>query len=311
MKPIEKVLVFGRGAVGLTLGQILFEHLGPEHFAFGCNAARREKYEKDPVKINGKPVVFPYTDDPEAFGKADLILFFTKYSALPAVMEEAAPFMDEHTILMCGTNGILSESDLRKRFPENITLRTIAQKMDSVYADNQLTFENYGELVFGEDGEGQHDAAMAVKALFDACHFPYIESAQIVKDQCSKLMVNCGINQICAAFGLNYGDVASDPRWNAMFREAMEEARAVLNQDGAGLEEEQVLSWLEAEKKFAPEGMPSMAQDVKAGRPTELILFSGTILPMARQSQTAVPVLQDFYDRIAAIDADNAEAADQ
>lgn len=305
-KEIRKVLIAGRGAVGLTLGKILADHLPEADFAFVCDPERKKRYEKNPVIINGKPVVFQYTDNPEEFGKADLILFFTKYGALPAAMEEAAPFMDEDTILMCGTNGILSETDLRRRFPDSITLRTIAQKMDAVYHDNQLTFENAGELVFGQDEKGQEQAAAAVQNLFDACGFPYILSQDIVKDQYSKLTANCGINQVCAAFGLNYGDVAENPRWNAMYREAMEETRAVLNAHGANLGEDVVLGWIEAEKGFAKDGMPSMAQDVKAGRKTELELFSGTVLPMAEEKDVAVPVLKDLYERIAKLDEQNA-----
>lgn len=83
--------------------------------------------------------------------RQDLILIASKYGALPMVMEEIAPFVDKNTILMSAINGIVSEDDLRRRFPENVVLRTIAQKMDSVYSGNQMNHTQTGELVFGAD----------------------------------------------------------------------------------------------------------------------------------------------------------------
>lgn len=94
---------------------------------------RINRYRNEPLIVDGKPVFFPYVSKEEEFGKADLILIASKYGALPMVMEEIAPFVDKNTILMSAINGIVSEDDLRRRFPENVVLRTIAQKMDSVY----------------------------------------------------------------------------------------------------------------------------------------------------------------------------------
>lgn len=48
-----------------------------------------------------------------------------------------------------------------------------------------------------------------------------------------------------------------------------------------------------------------MAQDVRAGRVSELSLFAGTIVPLAHEHGIDVPVLEDLYARILAIDEKN------
>lgn len=80
-------------------------------------------------------------------------------------------FVDKNTILMSAINGIVSEDDLRRRFPENVVLRTIAQKMDSVYSGNQMNHTQTGELVFGADDPSQHEAQEKVRELLNAVIF--------------------------------------------------------------------------------------------------------------------------------------------
>lgn len=307
-QPIKKVLVFGRGAVGITLGRILAHAMPADDFAFGCDPARKEKYETHPLLVNGVQETYRYVSDPSEFGKADLVLFAGKYGALPAMMEEAAGYIDDHTILMCASNGILSEDDLHRRFPHSTVIRTIAQKMDAVYTEDAVHFTNEGELVFGPDNPGQQEVCLRLRELFDRTHFPYVLSKHIKHDQYSKLMANCGINQVCAAYGLTYGDVAKDPKWNAMYVGAMEECRQILNTyKNAGLTRQKVEDWAKAEKTWDPGAMPSMAQDVRAGRQTELTIFSGCVLPMAKHVHLDAPILTELYDRISAIDAANAQ----
>jgi len=51
------------------------------------------------------------------------------------------------------------------------------------------------------------------------------------------------------------------------------------------------------------EGMPSMRQDIIAHRKTELSLFSGTVVPIAKKLGIQTPVLEDLARRIRAIEA--------
>lgn len=300
---IQNVCVCGRGAVGLTFGELFHEHLGADHFAYIVDESRKERYEKQNVTMNGKPLSFRYLADgnsgDEQF-KADLILFACKSYSLEQAMEQAQLFLHEGTILMSAINGMASEDRLEKKFPDLTVIHTIAQNMDTRYdpQNQQGTLTTHGELVFGPVSEERVEAALAVRQLFDQCHVPYQYSAQILLDQASKLMFNCGINQVCAAYGVTYGQVAQDPEYNAIFRNAMEEARQVLNAKGHGVTVEQLNAWADRVATFDPDSMPSMAQDVMFKRPVELDLFAGTIIPWAKECGIEVPVMEDLARRI-------------
>ncbi|MCF0260537.1 MAG: ketopantoate reductase family protein [Erysipelotrichaceae bacterium] len=311
MMEIKNVLICGRGAVGSLMGKILFDALGKDHVVFAVDEKRKQRYEKNPLIINGQPADFKYISPEDKWTKANLALFFTKYGGLKEAMETAAPFIGPETILMSGINGIISEDDLRARFPQNTVIRTIAQKMDSRYTGSEVTYSVKGELVFGLENDQKNDpkaqeALKAVQELFDKAELPYILSKDIVKDQWSKLMANCGLNQTSAAYDAPYGKILHDPAILKVFVDAMEEVRAVANAMGIDLTEEMVKDWVQSLETYDPNSMPSMRQDVLAGRQTEEALFSKTVVPLGKKLGVPTPVLEMLMEKIDAIDAANA-----
>ncbi|WP_323089468.1 2-dehydropantoate 2-reductase [Allobaculum sp. JKK-2023] len=298
---LATVLVCGRGAVGMTMGDLFAKTLPQGQFAFLCDPARARRYASKPVQVNGTVTQYPIlaSDSSKPF-VADLILFACKAYSLDEAMEQARPFMNEQTILMSAINGISSEEKLMKTFPNNPVIHTIAQNMDSRYDPHEQTlqFSTRGELVFGVIAPELEEKADQVQELFDRCHLPYTRSQTILLDQYSKLMFNCGINQVCAAYQATYGQVAADPKLNQIFRQAMEEARRVLAGLGTDPGKERMENWAARLSTLDPDSMPSMAQDVMYHRPVELELFSGTIVPKAREFNIPVPVLEDLMTRI-------------
>lgn len=300
-QPLANVLVCGRGAVGMTMGDLFAKTLPQDQFAFLCDPARARRYVSKPVTVNGTPRQYPVlaSDSSRPF-VADLILFACKAYSLDEAMEQARPFMNDQTILMSAINGISSEEKLMKTFPNNPVIHTIAQNMDSRYdPQNQtLQFTTRGELVFGVIALELEEKADRVQELFDRCHLPYTRSKTILLDQYSKLMFNCGINQVCAAYEATYGDVTTDPQLHSIFRQAMEEARSVLAALGTDPGRERMDTWAARLSTLDPKSMPSMAQDVMFHRPVELELFSGTIVPKAKELNIPVPTLEDLMARI-------------
>lgn len=303
MKPIEKVLIAGRGAVGLTFGNVLAKAMPAGNFAFLCDEKRRQRYEQDPVRINNQPQDFCYVSSPEDFGKADLILFCTKYMGLKDAMEEAAGFVGEDTILISGINGIVSEDDLKARFPNNQVIRAIAQKMDSRYGNNAMNYSQVGELVVGMEDPSQKEDFERLLSFFDQTGFPYVLSDDIVKAQYVKLMANCAINEICAAYTKTYGDLVNDPEYLRMFVDTMEEVRQCAASRGVLLTEEDKMGWVEATKKLDPNSMPSMAQDAMARRPMETELFGKTVIPWGKAAGIPVDHLEDLVRRLDEMEA--------
>ena len=52
------------------------------------------------------------------------------------------------------------------------------------------------------------------------------------------------------------------------------------------------------------EGKPSMAQDVEAGRFSEVELFSGAVLQFGKKHNIDTPVNQSLYNKITSIESE-------
>jgi 2-dehydropantoate 2-reductase len=73
--------------------------------------------------------------------------------------------------------------------------------------------------------------------------------------------------------------------------------------EGTGLERADIDAWLATLAGLNPEGKTSMLQDVEAGRRTEVDLFAGTVLEIARTHQVPVPVNETLYRIIRALES--------
>lgn len=293
MEKIQSIAIVGRGAIGVIYGSLLMKKMGYKHVAFLCDAKRKARYEKQDVLFNGQPMHFQYITQGDDF-YPDLIIVATKYVKIKQTIEEIRPFVHESTVIISTMNGIESEDDLREAFGRYHVIRTIAQKMSSVYHNNQVTAHPLGELVIG--AEDRHDLAnlARLEEVFDYAEIPYLLSTDIKRDAYSKLMINCGVNQTCAAYHLTYGDLQKEGKYRDMVIATMREVAKVAAFEDIRLTEEDITAWMKALDAVDPQGMPSMAQDVLENRPTEIGLFAGMIVPLAHKYKVKVPYNENF-----------------
>jgi 2-dehydropantoate 2-reductase len=302
VKPIQDVIIIGRGAVGITFGSIFQKALGSKHFRFAANEERVARYQQGNLVVNDQKDPFSYTSHPSDFQKADLILILTKAGGLEEAIEIAKEYTKEDSIILSGINGILSEERLYEEFGYGNVLRSIAQKMDALYANENAHFSTPGELVVGAEKEEQLEMLERLCTFFDSISFPYLRSENIIQDAWKKLMVNCALNQICAVYHATYGDIVSKPELKALLIEVMQEVKEVANAQSIALSDAMIDEWVASIETFDPESMPSMAQDALAKRKTEKELFSGTVVPLAHQYGIKVPQLEKLYEQLCALE---------
>ncbi len=295
MSEIEKVLVVGRGAVGGLFGSLIEEKVGND-FAFLVDEKRKQRYEASEYRINGVSRIFSYVTNRDAY-PVDLVLITTKMKDFDAALTMIEPFLKEDTILISGLNGIVSDDLLMERYPKPV-IRAISQKMDAKYEGDSLSYTKTGELVIGMEKSGQEESFAKLCAFFDRIDFPYVVSNDIIHDQYSKLMLNCAINQICAVYQCTYGKVCSHPLLYDLFYKTMKEVQHVFAAYEVAIDDQEINAWIETIQNLDPNSMPSMAQDRLARRKSEVMLFSGTLIPMAEKKGIETPFLSMLYEKI-------------
>ena len=113
-----------------------------------------------------------------------------------------------------------------------------------------------------------------------------------------KFMLNVGVNQACMAYQCNYGAAQVPGEVRDTMLAAMQEARKVGACMGVLVTQKDMEEYVAVLDALNPQGMPSMRQDGLAKRKSEVELFAGTVLALAKRFGMRAPVNQKLYDII-------------
>ncbi len=300
---IERVAIIGRGAVGLLYASLIEKNLGHSAVSFVMDGERYERHANESITINGEVCKIPTISENEAT-PVDLVIFATKYGGFDRALMTAESLAGPQTAFISLLNGVISEKQIAQRFGWERTVLAVAQGMDAVFINNNLTFSHPGEIRFGASPQTEASAVNDIDDLFNRAGIAHVVEEDIQHRMWVKLMLNVGINQTCMVFGGTYGSATERAsEQNRCFIAAMREARAVANSEGVAVTENDLTQMAELIASLDPHGMPSMAQDRINRKPTEVELFAGTILRLAKQHHMYVPTNQWLYERVRQIEA--------
>lgn len=303
MKEIKTVGVVGLGALGVIFAHQLTRGAGYENVKVLANSKRTARYKAEGVFLNGARCDFNYADTAAEAQPLDLLLFAVKFGALEDAIAECRHLVGPGTTIISALNGIASEQVLSDAFGAEKVVWCVAQKMSAVKEGNQATCPAYGELALGVPA-GQDDSRLRMlAAFFDKANFPYCLPEDIQIHMWSKLLCNTGCNQASMVYACGYGGLQAPGEARDAMLGAMREVVLVANAEGIPLSEKDVSSWDAIILSFPPDGEPSMRQDSKAHRKSEVELFAGTIRKLAARHGIAVPVNDMLYQRIQEIES--------
>ncbi len=303
MKEIKTVGIIGLGALGTLYAHLFTQALGPERVLVLADRDRAARYRAQGVFFNGQPCAFHYADASQVRQPVDLLLFAVKFSGLPASMETCRHLVGPDTILLSVLNGISSEALLGEAFGAEKVVWCVAQKMTAVKEGNHVNVDPIGELALGVPAWAEESRLRRLTALLDRIGFPYLLHPDIRRHMWSKLLCNTGANQTTMVYQCSYEGIQCPGPARETMLGAMREVVAVANAEGVPLSEEDVTHWTSILDALPPDGEPSMRQDGKAHRKSEVELFSGTIRRLAARHQIPVPVNDRLYEAVQKMEA--------
>lgn len=301
MNEIKTVGLIGLGAVGALYARGLLES-GAELRVI-VDDERKRRYSCEGVYVNGVRVDFPYVTPAEA-APVDLLLIVTKEGGLRSAMETASGFVGPDTLIVSLLNGVTSEGIVAGRFGEKNVLYSVAQGMDAVKEGNRLTYVHPGRIVLGEREAGEISRRVQMTADYLNAHGVCCTPVgDMVRRQWGKLMLNVGLNQACMVFECDYGGVQKPGKARETMLGAMREAQKMAGLEGYAISEAEFDEWVALLDSFSPDGKPSMRQDGEAHRKSEVELFAGTMVRLAKKHGVELPVNEWLYKRVKEMEA--------
>ncbi|MCI8424985.1 MAG: 2-dehydropantoate 2-reductase [Adlercreutzia sp.] len=311
MNDVKRVAVVGFGSLGAMYAGCFGRAMGAGGVFVVADEARTATYRSEPTVFNGEPIAATYLTYEEAAEQArampfDVVLYAVKFGALEEAMAQSAPMVGPDTAVISVLNGITSEEVLAERFGWERVLLCVAQQMDARKVGFTVTAGCVGVMALGvrDAGDPVQRANLArVTMWLDAIGQPYLCPDDIQHQLWGKLICNVGVNQACAVYDCCFSGIQAEGEARRAMIAAMNEVAVVGRACGIALTDADVAYWLDIIDHLNPAGLPSLRQDVLAGRPTEVDLFAGTISRLGRAHGIPTPQNDEFLRRIREIEA--------
>lgn len=288
------------GALGLLYGSYFENHIDFEmHYLM--DALHYQKYSGKTVLYNGIEKKLPTLKSDNA-SHADFIIIAVKYNDLPTALDTIKSSVGDKTIIISVLNGISSEEIIGKRYGMQKMIYSVAQGMDAMKIRNEFHYTNPGSLHIGATNAIMQKNLEQVIQLFQSVQLPFVVEEDIIKRMWNKFMLNVGVNQTCMIYQATYKEVLQDGQPNRIMISAMREVIAIANQVGVPLEDKNINEYVAILKTLSPDGRPSMAQDRINRKRSEVEMFAGTIIELAKKYDIYVPVNQYLYQNVKQIE---------
>ncbi len=290
------IAVLGAGAIGAVAAEALSRVYGDHVYAL-ADRERSSRYAKaGGIVINGSNAQFRFAAPDEA-EPADLVIVAVKGYDLKRSLDLLEPLVMPHTQILSLLNGITSEAIIADHFGRKDIPLALTVGQDAVRRGYEITYTRKGMVLLGE--HATPSLSPRTKQIRDllvnggiACEIP----EDMLHELWWKFMVNLGVNQVSAVLKAPYGAFQQEGKARTLMLEAMEEVRMAALCEGVILSESDLQRWLSLLETLSPQGETSMLQDVLAGRPTEVELFSGTLLRLSETHRLDLPVNRKLYE---------------
>jgi 2-dehydropantoate 2-reductase len=292
--PWPSVCVFGAGAVGCYFGARLAMAGAP--VALVARPAHVEAIRARGLLFESAGRVETVRVDaqasPDAVAGADLVLFCVKTRDTESGAREVASRLRPGATVVSLQNGV--DNVARMRAAAGLDpLAAVVYVACSMAAPGHVLHAGRGDLVIGEVAPALPGAerAASVAAVFERAGVPCPVSADVRVDLWVKLVMNCVFNAISALGRSHYGRMIADPGIRALTRDVVDECVAVARADGVPLADPARLhaAAMTLGEAMAP-ATSSTAQDLAAGRSTEIDSLNGYVAARGAALGVATPV---------------------
>ena len=291
-----KILFAGAGALGSRFGYMLFKNgedvtfvdLWKEHVENITNNGLRVIIDDKELGYYNIPTYYPY----DVEGEYDVIFVATKSMQLRNMLAKVKHLMHENTKIICILNGLGHVDTLKEFVKEENILIGVTVWTSGLGGPGVLKAYGSGKT---EIKQVKEENLEATKALIDRLNKAGLNmkySDNTFQSIWHKAGLNCVLNTYCTLIDCNIGEYGS-------YEQNLELTRAVLNEvtevgRAEGVDVLQEVIEKNIENCFDPNtaGLhyPSLYQDIKNGRLTEIDYLNGAISKLGKKHNILTPV---------------------
>jgi len=297
--PDPTLVVIGAGAMGGVFGGRLTE-AGVPVTLLDVDAELVARLNRNGLRLleggDERTVPVHASDDPQAVGAADAVLFFVKCHQTAAAIARARPLFADGAGAVSLQNGWGNADLLARAYGGERVVVGVTYTSATVLEPGVVATPGPGRTVVGaHTGRGGDSLVNSVAEVIAAAGFEVERPADVHSEVWKKLVLNAATLPTAALTGLVAGELAGSEEMRALVEGAAAEAVTVGRALGFDVDLEERLESISQTLERAGSGKGSMLQDVEAGRPTEIDVISGAVLRLAEEHDVHVPISRALY----------------
>jgi 2-dehydropantoate 2-reductase len=236
------------------------------------------------------------TDDTASIGPVDLVIYTVKMYHNPGAIETIRPLVGPGTVILTLQNGIDNGDQLSVAFGKDrvmVGMAVVQARIEKPGVVAQLG--KLGSVTFGEIDGGITPRGEELLKLFEKADWSVELTDNAMRALWRKFIYLTGSAEVNAATQITYGEMRTLPETRALIIDAWREIAEVARATGADIGDD-IIEWCQSSlDSFAADGMTSLGNDFRAGRPVELDGLTGTVVKLGAEVGVATPIHSTIY----------------
>lgn len=304
MKEINKVIICGLGGLGSIFASAIKDS-NSGILKILLNEERYKKYKMTPTIFNSKEYNFEYILPDENNFKADLIIIATKNDGLNWAIENINNFVSKDTIIISILNGIRSEKEIINTYKDSKVITSFYIGHSCIRQERNIYQDGIYEIVIGSTNKNEEYALNKLSLFLEKSNIKYRISDSIEEEYWKKFMINVGVNQLCALTGLRLKEIRNNDILKRQLKDLIKEVEIIAEAEGITNHRKIYNEALHFLLEELEDANPSMLQDIKAKRGTEIEIFAGEIIKLGQKHNIPTPLNREIYNKIKQLEQKN------
>lgn len=275
-----KIAIAGSGALGCGFGYMMQKG--------GNDVTLLDFWDEhiNTIKENGLSVTVNGKEDtinisigkPEEIKDTfDTIFIFTKSMGLRHMLEEIKHTLTEDTKVVCLLNGLGHANTISEYIPKKNIIMGTTVWTGGLDAPGKTHFMGEGPVEVQNSDENEEEGTRQVVQMMADCGLNGVYSSNVHFTTWRKACVNGTMNALCSLLDCNIKELFDVAQIDELNQGIVSEFSRVAETEGVTLDVEETVNYLKATAEKVGGHYPSMHQDLKNKRPTEIDFLNGVV----------------------------------
>lgn len=234
---------------------------------------------------------FTASHDARALGPCELTVICTKaYDTAAAVAAALPAVADTSAAVLTLQNGLGNVEAICAAVPQQRVLAGTTSHGATLLGTGHVRHAGKGQTRIGSVTAAGDALADEIVRVFDSAGIATERAGDLQSLLWGKVLINCGINPLCALLDVPNGMVLELPELYEVMEATVREAAAVAGSAGVALPFADPVGAVAGVCRATATNICSMLQDVRAGRRTEIEAINGAVARTAVDCGVAAPL---------------------